>query len=63
LHRGEQVIEKGVTAQFVVIPQRLEEAREKREPEFASVREPRKADEFDAPGHQSLSCKDGPTTA
>jgi hypothetical protein len=47
----------------VVIPQRLEEVRDRREAEFASVREPRKADEFDAPGHQSLNCDNGPAMA
>ena len=62
LRPGKQVIEKGVTALFVVIPQRLEESREQREAEVASVREPRKADEFDAPGYQSLNCHDAPTT-
>jgi hypothetical protein len=40
----------------------LEEARERKKAEFASVREPWKADEFGAPGHQSLNCGDGPTT-
>jgi hypothetical protein len=44
------------------MPQRLEEAREQREAEFASVRESRKADEFDAPGHQSLNRGDNPAT-